>query len=387
MSYDYLIVGAGIIGMTIAHTLIQNNRRIKIAIIEKENDVAQHASGRNSGVLHAGFYYTEDSLKAKFTVEGNKLMQSFCNENGIEVKKTQKLVVAQNKEELNGLYELKRRAEKNGVELLLLDKSEAEKIEPNIKTYEKALFSPTTASIDPKEVCHTLKRYLKKKGIDFYFNEPFEKTKLKYNYLINCAGSYADKIAQSLGLAKEYTLLPFKGIYLKYKTNKSDVMTNIYPVPNLKNPFLGIHYTVTSDGSIKIGPTAIPAFWRENYQGVKNFSLKEFLEISYYEMKLFTLNAFNFRQLAFEEMKNYKTKVFIQKAKHLVKHIEDDFEPIPAGIRSQLLNKKTNKLVQDFLVEHGENSTHILNAVSPAFTCSFSFARYIVEEIKHRRKE
>ena len=386
-SYDYLIVGSGIIGMTIANELKEKEPSLKIAIIDKEENVAKHASGRNSGVLHAGFYYTANSLKAKFTVDGNRLMKEFCKKNSIFVNETQKIVVAKNETELEGIYELQRRAEVNGVETKIISEDEVLKIDPNIKTYKKALFSPNTASVDPKEVCFKLKEVLKEKGISFYFNTSFENSNLKYNYLINCAGVYADKIAQKFGLAKDYTLLPFKGIYLKYTTNKSDIKTNIYPVPNLENPFLGVHYTITSDGSIKIGPTAIPAFWRENYKGFSNFNFKEMIEILYFETKLFIQNSFKFRKLAIEEIKNYRSDIFIQKAKDMVKSLGDDFKPIPAGIRAQLLNKKTSELVQDFVLEHNKSSTHILNAVSPAFTCSFAFAKYVVNEIeKNKRK-
>lgn len=387
MKYDYLIVGSGIIGMTIAYELKQQNEDLKIALIDKEDDVAKHASGRNSGVLHAGFYYSANSLKAKFTVDGNRLMKEFCSSNSISVKTTQKIVVAKNEKELEGIYELQKRAEINGVDTKIISEEEVFKIDPNIKTYKKALFSPNTASVDPKEVCYKIKDDLKRKGVEFFFNISFEDCNLEYKYLINSAGAYADKIAKQFGLAQNYTLLPFKGIYLKYITNKTDIKTNIYPVPNLANPFLGVHYTITSDGSIKIGPTAIPAFWRENYQGFDNFNLKEMIEILYYESKLFILNAFNFRNLAIEEMKNYSSKVFIQKAKDMVKNIGNDFKPIPAGIRAQLLNTKTNELVQDFVVEHGKNSTHILNAVSPAFTCSFAFAKYVINEINQNKKE
>lgn len=385
MPYDYLIVGSGIIGMTIAYELKENEPSLKIAIIDKEEDVAKHASGRNSGVLHAGFYYTANSLKAKFTVDGNRLMKEFCKKNSIFVNETQKIVVAKNVEEVQGIYELQKRAEINGVETKIISEEEVSKIDPNIKTYKKALFSPNTASVDPKEVCYKLKEVLKEKGISFYFNTSFDDCNLKYKYLINCTGVYADKIAQRFGLAKDYTLLPFKGIYLKYATNKTDIKTNIYPVPNLANPFLGVHYTITVDGSIKIGPTAIPAFWRENYKGLSNFKFKEMIEILYFETKLFIQNSFNFRKLAIEEMKNYQSHVFIQKAKDMVKNIGDDFTPIPAGIRAQLLNKKTNELVQDFVLEHDKKSTHVLNAVSPAFTCSFAFAKYVVSEIEKNK--
>ncbi|MDN5086585.1 L-2-hydroxyglutarate oxidase [Aliarcobacter butzleri] len=387
MEYDYLIVGSGIIGMTIAYELINQNNSLKIAIIDKEDNVAKHASGRNSGVLHAGFYYTANSLKAKFTVDGNKFMKEFCSNYDIAVKATQKIVVAKDEKELEGIYELQKRAEINGVDTKVIDEEEVLKIDSNIKTYKKALFSPNTASVDPKEVCYKLRDILKEKGVKFFFNTSFEDCKLEYKYLINSAGTYADKIAQKFGLAKNYTMLPFKGIYLKYMTNKTDIKTNIYPVPNLANPFLGVHYTITSDGSIKIGPTAIPAFWRENYENFRNFNLQEMIEILYYEVKLFLFNSFNFRNLAIEEMKNYNSKIFIQKAKNMVKDIGNDFKPIPAGIRAQLLNTKTNELVQDFVVEHGVNSTHVLNAVSPAFTCSFAFAKYVVNEINENKKE
>jgi len=387
MKYDYMIVGSGIIGMTIAYELKQSDDSLKIAIIEKENNVAKHASGRNSGVLHAGFYYSADSLKARFTVDGNKLMKEFCKKNSIFVNETRKLVVALDKVELEGLYELQRRAEINGVDTSLISEDEAKSIEPNIKTYKKALYSPTTASVDPKEVCFKLKDILKDMGIDFYFGMSFENNTIEYDYLINSAGAYADKIAKSFGLAKEYIMLPFKGIYLKYMQNKTDVNINIYPVPNLANPFLGVHYTITVDKSIKIGPTAIPAFWRENYKGIENFNLFEMIEILYYETKLFILNAFNFRKLALSEMKNYNKNVFIQKAVDMVQSIGKDFKPIEAGIRAQLLNTKTNELVQDFVIEHTKNSTHILNAVSPAFTCSFAFARYVVDQISKNRSK
>ena len=387
MQYDYLIIGAGIIGMTIAYELKQQDNDIRIAIIDKEEDVAKHASGRNSGVLHAGFYYSADSLKAKFTVVGNRRMKAFCKSNGIDVKETKKVVIARNKQDLSSLYELQSRAEKNGVDTRIIDESEVAKIDPNIKTYKKALFSPTTASVDPKKVCSTLKDILASSGVDFYFNTSFENTDIKPRYTINAAGAYADKIAKSFGLAKEYTMLPFKGIYLKYTKDKTAIRTNIYPVPNLKNPFLGVHYTITADGSIKIGPTAIPALWRENYKGMERFNFFEMLEVLYYETKLFLLNAFNFRTLAIEEVKNYSHRYFVEKAREMVKEIDNAFIPLPPGIRAQLLNTQTNELVQDFVVVHAENSTHILNAVSPAFTCSFAFAEYVVEEIKRNRRE
>lgn len=373
--------------MTIAYELIQRDKQLKIAIIDKEEDVAEHASGRNSGVLHAGFYYSADSLKAKFTVDGNRMMKEFCKENKIFVNTTGKIVVAKNNDEIQGLYELQKRAVKNNVKTSIISANDVNKIDSNIKTYKQALYSPTTASVDPKKVCLTLKEILINKGVCFYFNTSLKKVNFEYKYLINCAGLYADKIAKQFGLAQNYTLLPFKGIYLKYQEDKISIKTNIYPVPNLNNPFLGVHYTITADGSIKIGPTAIPALWRENYKGLSGINIVEMAEILYYEIKLFALNAFNFRDLAISEIRNYKKEVFINKAKSMVHRIGDNFRPVSPGIRAQLLNTETNELVQDFIVEHTKNSTHVLNAVSPAFTCSFSFAKYVVDEIDNNSKE
>ena len=381
-TYDYLIVGAGIIGMTIAYELMNRDSALKIVIIEKEHDVAVHASGKNSGVLHAGFYYTADSLKAKLTAEGNRKMKAFCAENDIFVNDTKKYVVAQNQEELDWLYELDRRAKVNGVVTELVD---ASAIDANIKTYQKALYSPSTASVDPKQVCYALKERLIAKGVQFVFQQKFETNTLRYNYLINCAGSYADKIAKLYGLAQNYTMLPFKGLYLKYYGHDKPVTTNVYPVPNMKNPFLGVHYTVTSKNDIKIGPTAIPVFWRENYAGFSGFKLSEFLEILYYSVKLFVLNKFNFRDLAMSELKNYNRKAFIEKGRKMLNKVGDDFRPMPAGIRAQLLDTERHELVMDFIVEHTTHSTHILNAVSPAFTCSFAFAEHVVNQIFEKK--
>ncbi|HSI70454.1 MAG TPA: hypothetical protein VK941_09495, partial [Gillisia sp.] len=172
------------------------------------------------------------------------------------------------------------------------------------------------------------------------------------------------------------------GRYLKYNGEDAPIKTNIYPVPNLKNPFLGVHYTITSKNDIKIGPTAMPAFWRENYTGTQNFRLKEFLQIIYYEFKLFVFNSFNFRELAFIEMKKYNKNYFSNLAGRLSSNCNTEKfdEWLPSGIRAQLLNKNTLELEMDFIVEGDKNSLHLLNAVSPAFTCSFSLARFLVNQ-------
>jgi len=169
---------------------------------------------------------------------------------------------------------------------------------------------------------------------------------------------------------------------LKYTKNKTDVRMHIYPVPNLKNPFLGVHFTKTVDGGIKIGPTAIPALWRENYDLRTGFQPAEMARVLFYESKLFLTNAFGFRDLALEETRKYDKKYFIGLAAQMVQNIDPKgfTEFTPPGIRAQLLDKETLSLVQDFVVEGDSVSTHVLNAVSPAFTCAFPFSKYIVDQ-------
>lgn len=388
--YDYLIIGAGIMGMTIAYELLKTIHGTSIAILEKESDVGQHASGRNSGVLHAGFYYTPDSLKARFTRDGNRLMKEFCKKHSININECGKVVVAKNRMELESLYELERRGTKNGVELRLISEKELYQIEPNAKTYKKALHSPTTATVNPLEVCLKLKEVLAERGVKFFFDNKYLSNKknlihtnhctIDAGYVINAAGLYADHIAKDFGFAGQYTIIPFKGRYLKYTGKDAPIKTNIYPVPDLKNPFLGVHYTLTSIKEIKIGPTAMPAFWRENYKGFGRFKLNEFLEILYFESHLFLRNSFNFRDLAWNELKKRNRKYFSSLAMNMVWKVNaKKFDQwLPSGIRAQLLNKKTFNLEMDFIVEGDHQSLHILNAVSPAFTCSFALAKYIV---------
>ena len=390
--YKYIVIGAGIMGLSIARALKHFHPAASILVLEKEEKAAAHASGRNSGVLHAGFYYTADSLKAKFTVAGNKTMKEYCRLKDLPVNNCGKLVVAQNEDELARLYELERRGKANGSNVRLIDEPEARSIEPNVRTYKKALHSPDTASIDPVQVCFSIQNDLRQKDVTFLFNAKFlgrSKTVVKTTQgdfeadkVINCGGLYADTIAHAFGFGKQYTMVPFKGLYLTYTKNMTDVQTNIYPVPDLKNPFLGVHFTKTVTGEIKIGPTAIPALWRENYADWENFKFYEMVRILSNEAKLFLLNSFGFRDLAFAEMKKYNKENFIRLAQKLVMDIDPQgfTEFTKPGIRAQLLDTRSLRLVQDFVVEGDFESIHVLNAVSPAFTCAFPFAEFVVRQ-------
>lgn len=392
---DFLIIGGGIVGLTIARELRARHSQASITLIEKERMLATHGSGRNSGVLHSGFYYTADSLKAKFCREGNAAMRAYCEERGLRLNPCKKLVVAVNDAEVEGLRELKRRGDANGVRVELIDAAQAKEIEPKVRTHGLALYSPDTVTIDPVEVCRQMRAELQEARVRILPLVPYQ-SRVSGNRLraggevfeagtiINCAGLYADKIARDFGFCQDYTIVPFKGIYLKYDGPDTPLTTNIYPVPNLKNPFLGVHFTVTAYGEVKIGPTAIPAFWRENYKGFSNFNFEEMLQILKWQGTLFLRNAFDFRRLAYEEMRKYHKAHLVRLAMHMVEGID------PArftkwskpGIRAQLLNTKTLALVQDFTIEGDAKSLHVLNAISPAFTCSIPFAASVVDRLE-----
>ncbi|MBO8143853.1 MAG: L-2-hydroxyglutarate oxidase [Thermodesulfobacterium sp.] len=389
---DFLIIGAGIIGLCLAKNLVEVCPDKRICVIDKEQNVGCHASGRNSGVLHAGFYYYPDSLKAKFTRQGNEELTNYCLTRGLKINRCGKVVVAKSEEELENLFELKKRGERNKVEIYLITEKELKEIEPNAKTYKYALWSPNTSTVNPLEILLSLLKELNEKEVKVFFNTPY-KRKTEENVveagdyifqaekIINAAGLYADKIAKDFGFSKNYVLIPFKGIYLEYKGSKLNIKRNIYPVPNLKNPFLGVHFTIKVDGTIKIGPTATPCFWRENYKGLSGFNISELLEILKFDIKLFIKNE-NFRKIAFDEIKKYLKSYMLKEASKLVKDFDSDGFTHwgTPGIRAQLIDIRNLQLVHDFVVEGDERSTHILNAISPAFTASLPFTRFVVQE-------
>jgi len=292
------------------------------------------------------------------------------------------------------LHELLDRAKRNGVDLLEITEAEAKEIEPRVRTYQHALFSPSTASVDPGEVMRSFVAAAKQAGVSIINNARYQGARnglvrttqgdISTGYVINAAGLYADKIAKDYGFSEHYRILPFKGLYLYANDKVEPLRTNIYPVPDLRNPFLGVHHTVTVDGHTKIGPTAIPCFWRENYRGFRNFRLREFLEVITRETELFIRNDFEFRKLAWEEMQKIYRPHLVELAGELISDIRPEYytEWGSPGIRAQLLETRSRRLEMDFKMEGDERSFHILNAVSPAFTCAMSFSDYTFQQIE-----
>jgi L-2-hydroxyglutarate oxidase len=393
-STDFLILGGGIIGICVARELKRCFPDADITLLEKEVACGLHASGRNSGVIHAGFYYSANSLKAKLTRAGNQAMTAYCEAKKIPLNRCGKLVVAKDQDDLPQLDELLRRGQANGVPLESLTEEEARKIEPRVKTHQRAIFSPTTTSADPQRVIEEMTRDAKQEGITIRTSAPYLRTEkglvmtpqgsFTANHVVNAAGLYADKIALDFGFSERYRILPFKGLYLHSEEPPGAFRTNISPVPDLRNPFLGVHFTVKGDGHAKIGPTAIPALWREQYRGFDNFKFGEFVEVLFREAGLMMSSGFDFQKLALEELRKYSRPHLVALASRLAHGVKPEHytrwgEP---GIRAQLLDIKNRKLEMDFVIEGDEHSTHLLNAVSPGWTCSIPFARYAVDQIE-----
>jgi len=391
---DFLVIGGGIIGINVATELRNLFPDTKVALIEKEKECGAHASTRNSGVLHAGFYYSPDSLKAKFTRIGNKLLTEYCDSNRIPVNKCGKLVVAKDPSEHVHLDELLKRGRINDIPLEDITEDEAVSIEPRAKTIQRAIFSPTTSSVDPHKVMQFMVRDAVNKGVEVHSGVCFiRKTTqgiltssgiFQAAYIVNTAGLYADSVARKFGFSSKYRILPFKGLYLYSNEPAGSIRTNIYPVPDLRNPFLGVHFTVPVDGKTKIGPTAIPALWRENYHGFDGYNFRELVDIFIREACLFASSDFNFKKLAIEEIKKYSQSRMVFLASLLAKHVKTQNYKTwgKPGIRAQLVDIKARKLEMDFVIEGNDKSIHVLNAVSPGFTCSIPFSRYVCKEIQ-----
>ena len=393
-SADFLVLGGGIIGISVARELKHRFRDARITLLEKEAKCGLHASGRNSGVIHAGFYYSADSLKAKLTRAGNQAMIGYCEAKKIPLNRCGKLVVAKDRDDLPQLDELLRRGQANGVPLENLTEEQAREIEPRVKTCERAIFSPTTTSADPHRVMEEMTQDAINEGITIHAGAPYVRGQkgmvftprgsFAAGHVINAAGLYADKIALDFGFSERYRILPFKGLYLYSDEPPNAFRTNIYPVPDLRNPFLGVHFTVRDNGQAKIGPTAIPALWREQYRGFNNFRFGEFVEVLFREAGLMMSSTFDFQKLALEEVQKYSRPRLVALASRLAHGVRPEQytrwgEP---GIRAQLLDIKNRRLEMDFVIEGDEHSTHLLNAVSPGWTCSIPFASHTVDRIE-----
>ena len=394
-SYDFVIIGAGIVGLSVARELNKRHPNSSIVILEKELDIGRHASGRNSGVMHSGVYYGSTTLKAKVCSLGAARMRDFADEYEISYKKVGKVIIASSAEDLPTLDTLLTNAKNNGVKAERLDVQGVKEIEPYASAYEAGIYCPDTAVIDSKVIINKLREILEEQGVEFVYGAPIRTAhpnqclvetaqgKFSYEFLYNCAGAGADLIAKMFGHAGDYTLVPFKGIYYKLRVDRRHLVNgNIYPVPNVELPFLGVHLTKVINGEVYLGPTAIPALGRENYGIFEGIKLSESFTIGRQLISMYKANRENFRRLAQEEMKKYYKPFFLSAAQKLIRTLQSgDLESSnKIGIRPQLVNLKTQTLEMDYIVEKDERTLHVLNSISPAFTSSLAFCEYIVDQ-------
>lgn len=401
---DYAIIGAGIIGLSLARELRERDPAAKIVILEKEDSIGRHASGRNSGVLHSGIYYKEGSLKAQFCLNGSRAMAAYCDEHGLPISRTGKVIVPLQESDAPVLTMLYERARHNGADVRLIQRDELRRIEPKVRTAtNEALFSPETSVVDPKAILSHLHHTLTKSGVEFYFNSfclnanvhtkekklTIGTKSIAYGHLFNAAGLYADTVAKACGLLDRFSMIPFKGLYYELRpTSFLDIRHLIYPVPDLNVPFLGVHFTKSIDGKVYIGPTAIPALGREHYRGFEGINMKEALSTVLELSQQYLSNKQGFRTYAHNEVLRFLKSRFVASAQALIPDLtmHDVIKSPKVGIRAQLFDKEKRELVMDFMVNHTENETHVLNAVSPAFTSAFSFAKWIVDTHKNNQQ-
>lgn len=393
--YDCIIIGAGIVGLTIAHEFTERYPNKSMLIIDKEKSFFFHQSGRNSGVIHSGIYYKPNSLKADLCIKGYKLLLRFAKKNKIPFEITGKIITAYNAEEHRILKLLKKNGEKNGLTgLKLIDFDEFETFNSQIKYFEKALFVPQTGIIDYVDVGNSLCNILKNRGVEFIYDNTLinylqnkssvlvntEKIKCKTKKLFLCLGVNSD-IFLPENEKKKYRVFPFKGEYFTIKSSVNfQNVPLIYPCPNLDLPFLGVHITKTINGQLEAGPNAILSLSRSNYNKLA-FNLKDFIKIITWKgfwrfvLKYWKIGIIELIRSYFK----YKFRLSIRRFLNLNKG--DSLEKRIPGIRAQLMNVNGD-LVDDFKIIKDDKVINILNAPSPAATSSFALAKKILNTIE-----
>ncbi len=392
-SYDYTIIGGGIVGISTALQLKQRQPQASVIVLEKESALATHQTGHNSGVIHAGVYYAPGSLKADFCKRGAKATMKFCEDNSIAYKQCGKLLVASTDLELQRMHDLQTRCVENGIECIPVSQQALLKKEPNIIGLG-ALEIPQSGIVDYREVTRCLAQHFVAAGGVLSLNSHVTSAKeranyieietsnqvIRSNFLISCAGLMADRLCRMLNISTDFAIVPFRGEYYRLPTQHKHIVNQlIYPIPDPDMPFLGVHLTLMIDGSITVGPNAVIGWKREGYKQI-NFSVKDTAEMLSFPG--FWRMAANNIYSAIGEMKNsfYKPGYLKRVQKYCPALTITDLSPCPAGIRAQaIMNDGT--IVQDFLFAESSRSLHVCNAPSPAATSALPIGEYIVEKV------
>ena len=390
--YDVVVVGGGIIGLATSMKLTQDFPNLKVAVLEKEKEVAQHQTGHNSGVIHAGIYYAPGSQKANFCSTGGKLLRDFCDEYGIAYDMCGKLIVATDDSEVPQLEELFKRGTENGAQgLRMVNQEEIKDIEP-YSAGVKAILSPNTGIIDYFEVSQAYATRMQENGGDLLTNVEVISIENKDNlvyinttsgtvvakYVLNCAGLHADTVARMMGVDVGVKIVPFRGEYFSIIPEKEHMVKGlIYPVPDPSMPFLGVHFTRRINGSVEAGPNAVLAFAREGYKKT-DVNLKDTLGTLSYS-GFWKMSAKYWKVGMHEQYRSLVKGVFVKSLQKLMPEITgDDLGDPGAGVRAQVIDSNGG-LLQDFAIEASANAIHVLSAPSPGATSSLTISEYIVD--------
>lgn len=390
--YDIAIVGGGIVGMATGRALTERDPSVRLIVLEKEAEIAAHQTGHNSGVIHSGIYYRPGSLKARLCVEGARRMVAFCEAHGIQYELCGKVIVATTEAELGALDELYRRGTASGVPgLRRIGPDELKDIEPHAAGVA-ALHSPNTGIVDYRAVARAIAGDLRQRGVDVatgagvlaihrdgrHLRLETATGEVAARFLINCAGLYSDVIARKMGVRPDVQIVPFRGEYYFLRPERRQLVRGlIYPVPDPRLPFLGVHLTRTVHGEVEAGPNAVLAFAREGYTKGR-VRLGELWE---------TLTYRGFRALArrywrsglYEYYRSLCKGEFVRSLQRLTPGIQpEDVAPGGAGVRAQAVDS-TGKLVDDFRIAETPEAIHVLNAPSPAATASLTIGSYIAD--------
>jgi len=389
--YDFIIIGGGIVGMSTAMQLQRAFPDRKVLVLEKEARLAAHQTGHNSGVIHAGVYYTPGSLKARFCLEGNRATKDFCDSHDIPYLECGKLLVATSALEMARMKDLWARTEANGLERYWLGAAELKEREPNI-TGIAGILVPSSGIVDYRAVTEAMAREFLRLGGEIQLDctvTGIEELRSEVRvhsdldtftcgHLISCSGLMADRIVRMLGLAPSFRICPFRGEYYRLKPEHNRIVNHlIYPIPDPAMPFLGVHLTRMIDGSVTVGPNAVLAWKREGYRKT-DLSLRDSLETLAYPgiRKILRQNL----KPGLVELKNSLFKGgYLKMVQKYCPTIEKaDLMPYPAGVRAQAVSRD-GKLVDDFLFVNTARTINVCNAPSPAATSALPIGGYIVD--------
>ncbi|MBK5501379.1 L-2-hydroxyglutarate oxidase [Peribacillus sp. TH14] len=391
--YDFAVVGGGIVGLSTGMALYNRFPNAKVVVIEKEATVAEHQTGHNSGVIHSGIYYKPGSFKARFARQGSKSMTEFCKVHGIDHDICGKVIVATKEEELPLLDNLYNRGLENKLAIQKINVNELKEIEPHVNGLG-AIRVPQAGIVNYRQVSEKFAEIIEQQGGEIKLNTKVLKIHeesdhatidtnqgtLKARMVINCAGLHSDRIAAAAGYKTDMKIVPFRGEYFKLIPEKRHLVKHlIYPVPNPKFPFLGVHFTRMISGEVDAGPNAVLSFKREGYRKT-DFNAKDLSEVLSYSG--FWKLASKFMKEGMQEyVRSFSKKQFTKSLQELIPEIqEDDLIPAPAGVRAQAL-KDDGNMVDDFHIIMGERTIHVCNAPSPAATASIEIGKEVVNRV------